>query len=270
MAAPAAALRLLLRRRAPAAPSLALLQPLFPGPFSTPCSPLLSAAASAALLDVRRAQVVSLALAPYLLRHYSSKPSKGSAPWRPTSRKGSPRKKQVKHCSIVTYLETLVRKMLFLNGLQKDVLKRVEMLNETMDACLKASHLLVDEGWDDRAIAMFENALDNHWKTFAAYEKGVDDFAKAVGSTNGLPAHILEQYQASCKKMKDCKKILRQKLEELSGTFETRKMRKKINKAVGLGICLVLTVVIELAYEYLLEFQSWSRAYLWLIKQSSA
>jgi len=65
------------------------------------------------------------------------------------------------------------------------------MLNETMDACLKASHLLVDEGWDDRAIAMFENALDNHWKTFAAYEKGVDDFAKAVGSTNGLPAHIL-------------------------------------------------------------------------------
>ena len=35
MAASAAALRLLLRRRAPAAPSLALLQPLFPGPFST-------------------------------------------------------------------------------------------------------------------------------------------------------------------------------------------------------------------------------------------
>ncbi|XP_025806354.1 uncharacterized protein LOC112884926 [Panicum hallii] len=65
----AAALRLLLRCRGSAAapPSLALLQPLFPGPFSTPCSPLLPAAASAGLL----------APAPYLLRHYSSKPSKG-------------------------------------------------------------------------------------------------------------------------------------------------------------------------------------------------
>ncbi|RLN28617.1 hypothetical protein C2845_PM05G19690 [Panicum miliaceum] len=95
---------------------------------------------------------------------------------------------------------------------------------------------------------MFENALDNHWKAFAAYEKGVDDFAKAVGSTNGLPVHILEQYQACCKNMKDFNKTLRQILQELSGTFETKRMWKKVNKAVGLGICLVLTVVIVRAY----------------------
>jgi hypothetical protein len=65
------------------------------------------------------------------------------------------------------------------------------------------------KGGDDRAIAMFENALDNHCKAFAAYEKGVDDFAKAVGSTNGLPVHILEQYQVCCKKMEDSNKTLR-------------------------------------------------------------
>ncbi|XP_021308580.1 uncharacterized protein LOC110432452 [Sorghum bicolor] len=72
----AAAVRALLRRRAAAPPSPALLQPLFPGRYSTPRSPLLAAAAAAGLLDVRRPQL-SPASVPPLLRYYSSKPSKG-------------------------------------------------------------------------------------------------------------------------------------------------------------------------------------------------
>lgn len=89
------------------------------------------------------------------------------------------------------------------------MLKRYEIVKEALETFQKASNLLFDEWWDDRAVAMFENELDNIREAFAAYEKGLDDFAKAVDSSKGLPVDIVEQYQASCKKIKDTNKCSR-------------------------------------------------------------
>jgi hypothetical protein len=65
----------------------------------------------------------------------------------------------------------------------KKVKKQSDILVEALDNCKKASALLSGR-WNDRSVAMFENGLEKAFKALGVYEKSLDDFSGALGSSN--------------------------------------------------------------------------------------
>ncbi|KAL6854368.1 hypothetical protein ACP4OV_019271 [Aristida adscensionis] len=240
----AAAIRFLRRRPAPAAsPSLALMQPLLPAPYSKPPAPLMAAAATIARFFPGVGPVQS---SPYsLLSNYSSKfghllcsvllmycPALKTAslisPGRPyhccrpaqrvlraalkasngTHDGPSILKQGDERCrNTIRYTETEVM-IWFRDGVLKDMDKVKKMMEEALKKLREAGDLL-DAGWEDKAFSMYEKSTDDALKAAALREKALDDFAKGFGSIKGMSLDILEPHQMCCKELENALKSSR-------------------------------------------------------------
>ncbi|RLN28668.1 hypothetical protein C2845_PM05G19710 [Panicum miliaceum] len=117
------------------------------------------------------------------------------------------------HCKITRGCLTII---------VNELVEQSEIIDEAVEACMKAFHLL-EEGLDDKAFAMFDQGMEDFLKAVAVFEKALDDIVKRC---NELPPDTQEEIRMSCKRLHGSIKRTRQSMKNLSGYFETLKDTK--------------------------------------------
>jgi len=118
------------------------------------------------------------------------------------------------HCMITTGCLTIV---------VNDLVEQSEIIDEAMEACKNACHLL-KKGLDDKASAMFDQGMEDFLKAVAVYEKGLDYIVKRC---NELPPDTQQEIRMLCKRMHGSIKRKRENMKNLSRYFETLKDNTK-------------------------------------------
>ncbi|KAL6623089.1 hypothetical protein ACP70R_032968 [Stipagrostis hirtigluma subsp. patula] len=111
----------------------------------------------------------------------------------------------------------------------KDLEKPCGMITEALKTFPRASNLL-EAGFCDEAADLFHQGLDDCLKAIKLYEEVLEDFSKATEDCKELPHGDLEWSRKFCKENENFTKTMREKLNELSGLFETRKNLKQQKK----------------------------------------